>query len=111
MVSQQVGEGEGFQLHQGSHSLRSLGRDRAAEDRIRQQQRLGVRADLRQQSLGALLGRLAEENRLHPQPAAQSLLQQAHSLDGTISVSGKFGLGKAVPKLLDERVLSTANLS
>ena len=61
--TQHILEGEPLHAHQRGYALRSLAGHGAGEDRIRQQQSFGVGRQLRQQLMGALAGRLAEENR------------------------------------------------
>jgi hypothetical protein len=66
-------------------------------------------SNLRQETLGPVLRRLAKEYRAQAQTAADGFFQDAQALDGAVSAFGKFRPRKCLAQLLDQRVVASLN--
>src|SRR4029077_8381722 len=66
-------------------------------------------SDLRQQTLGPVLRRLAKEYRTEAQAAADGFFEDAQALDSTVSAFGEFRTRKRLAQLLDQRVVASLN--
>ena len=74
-------------MDQGGDALRGFRGDGAVEDVVGQEDGFGGVAELGKQAVGALAGRLGEEDGAQAQTAADGLFDQFDALDGDRAVA------------------------
>ncbi len=104
-IFERCGEG----IDEGSDALRGFRGDGAVEDVVGEEDGFGGAAELGEQAVGALAGRLREEDGAQAQAAADGLLYQFDALDGHRAVLARLGLGEGAAKVLDQRVLAAGD--